>query len=194
MKKAIIILTVAFCFGLTNMAHAQRALPGMRGLEIRAGMVDGFYTSSTRNDTGFYFGAAMSSYTKHANKWVFGAEYLSRFYPYQTGRIPMAQFTAEGGYYYKFLTDPSKIFYFYLGGSAMGGYETVNWGDKLLHDGSTLRNKDRFLYGGAITLEIETYLTDRIILLLSGRERILWGTSTGHFHTQFGIGLKFIIN
>lgn len=194
MKRAIIILTVAFIFGLTNMAHAQRALPGMRGLEIRAGMVDGFYTSSTRNDTGFYFGAAMSSYTKNANKWVFGAEYLSRFYSYQTGRIPMAQFTAEGGYYYKFLTDPSKIFYFYLGGSAMAGYETVNWGDKLLHDGSTLRNKDRFLYGGAITLEIETYLTDRIILLLSGRERILWGTSTGHFHAQFGIGLKFIIN
>ncbi|MPN16129.1 hypothetical protein SDC9_163467 [bioreactor metagenome] len=70
----------------------------------------------------------------------------------------------------------------------------MNWGDKLLHDGSTIQNKDAFLYGGAITLEVEAYLTDGVILLLTGRERILWGTSSGHFHTQFGIGLKFMIN
>jgi hypothetical protein len=43
-------------------------------------------------------------------------------------------------------------------------------------------------------LELETYLTDRLVLLLTGRERFLWGTSTGHFHTQFGIGLKYMIN
>lgn len=76
----------------------------------------------------------------------------------------------------------------------MTGYETVNWGDKRLYDGSTIRNRDRFLYGGAVTLEVEAYLTDRIILSLSGRERCLWGTTTGHFHTQYGIGVKFIIN
>lgn len=91
-------------------------------------------------------------------------------------------------------TDPNKIFLFSLGGSALAGYETVNWGEKILYDGSTLRNKDRFVYGGAITLEMETYLTDRIVLLLTARERILWGTTTGHFHTQFGLGMKFIIN
>jgi hypothetical protein len=43
-------------------------------------------------------------------------------------------------------------------------------------------------------LEMETYLSDRIVLLLTARERVLWGTSTGHSHTQFGLGLKFIIN
>ncbi|MBM0145641.1 conjugal transfer protein TraO, partial [Segatella copri] len=26
------------------------------------------------------------------------------------------------------------------------------------------------------------------------KERLVWGNSTGHFHTQFGIGMKFIIN
>ncbi len=40
-------------------------------------------------------------------------------------------------------------------------------------DGSTLRHRDRFLYGGAVTLEVDAYLTDRIILSLTGRERIL---------------------
>lgn len=69
----------------------------------------------------------------------------------------------------------------------------ATWGEKTLFDGTTLRNDDAFIYGGAITLEMETYLSDRVVLLLTGRERILWGTSTGHFLTQFGLGLKFII-
>ncbi|TDO04822.1 conjugal transfer protein TraO [Sunxiuqinia elliptica] len=194
MKRAILILTAALCLVLSDRAYAQRALPGMRGLEIRGGMVDGFHSSDNRNELGYYFGVAMSTYAKNANKWVFGAEYLNRYYPYKDGRIPVAQFTAEGGYYYKFLADGSKTFFFSLGASALAGYETVNWGDKLLYDGSTIQNKDAFLYGGAITLEVEAYLTDRAILVLTGRERILWGTSTGHFHTQFGIGLKFMIN
>jgi len=184
----------ALCLVFADRAHAQRALAGMRGLELRGGMVDGFHSSASRNELGYYFGVAMSTYAKNANKWVFGAEYLNRYYPYKDGRIPVAQFTAEGGYYYKFLSDGSKTFFFSIGASALAGYETVNWGDKLLYDGSTIQNKDAFLYGGAITLEMEAYLTDRVILVLTGRERILWGTSTGHFHTQFGIALKFMIN
>jgi hypothetical protein len=166
----------------------------MRGIQLTGGMVDGWYNSDNRNETGYYFGAAMATYSKKGNKWVFGGEFMQRYYPYKDGRISVAQLTGEGGYFLKILSDPSKTFFLSFGGSALAGYETVNWGDKLLFDGSTLTNKDVFIYGGAITLEVETYLTDRIVLLLTGRERILWGNTTGHFHTQFGIGLKFIIN
>ena len=98
----------------------------MRGLEIRGGMADGFYTRDSRSETGYWFGLAMSRYAKNADKWVFGAEFLNRYYPYKSERIPVAQFTAEGGYYYKFLADPSRTFFFYLGGSALAGYESVN--------------------------------------------------------------------
>ncbi|WP_417173396.1 conjugal transfer protein TraO [Alistipes finegoldii] len=192
MKRFWFLLVAAFAL-FTGQADAQRCLPKMRGIELRGGMADGFCTSASR-DAGYYFGVAMHRYTKHADKWVFGVEYLSRYYPYKQGRIPTAQFTAEGGYYYRFFADPSHTFLFYLGGSALTGYETVNWGDKRLYDGSTIRNRDRFLYGGAVTLEVEAYLTDRIILSLSGRERCLWGTTTGHFHTQYGLGVKFIID
>jgi len=157
-------------------------------------MVDGFYSSSTKSETGYYFGAAMATYAKNCNKWVFGGEYLGRYYTYKDSRLPVAQFTAEGGYFLNVLSDPSKTFFLSLGGSAVAGYETVNWGNKLLFDGSTLENRDRFVYGGAITLEMETYLTDRVVLLLTGRERILSGSDITKFHTQFGIGLKFIIN
>jgi len=194
MKRVIIILTLVLCFTLSGGAYAQRCLPGMKGIQLTGGMVDGFYSSSTENETGFYLGAAMATYAKHSNKWMFGGEFMQRYYPYRNTRIPVAQFTGEGGYYLNILSDPSKTFFFSLGGSALAGYETSNWNEKTLYDGSTLTNKDAFIYGGAITLEAETYLTDRIILLVTGRERILWGNSTGRFHTQFGVGLRFMID
>ena len=108
--------------------------------------------------------------------------------------IPVEQFTAEGGYYLKFLSDRRKTFFLSLGLSALAGYETSNRGDKLLPDGATLLDKDCFIYGGALTLELETYLTDRVVLLVNARERMLFGSDIGKFHTQVGMGLKFIIN
>lgn len=185
---------MALCFVLSNKAHAQRALPGMQGLQITGGMVDGFYSKDNGNESGYYFGAAMATYYKNANKWIFGAEYLRRNYPYEDGCIQVEQITGEGGFYYNFLSSPGKMFCFSIGASALAGHETVNRGEKLLKDGATLQNEDGFVYGGAITLEMESYITDRIVLLLTGRERMLQGTTTGHFHAQFGIGLKFIIN
>lgn len=193
MKRFVLLLvaSLALCVG---QADAQRCLPKMRGIELRCGMADGFYSHSNRDDAGYYFGAALATYTKGGDKWVFGGEYLQRYNPYKERRIPTAQFTAEGGFYYNFLSDARKIFFVYIGGSALAGYETVNWGDKVLFDGSRLASKDAFIYGGALSLEVETYLADRIALTMNVRERCLWGGSTGHFHTQYGIGLKFIIN
>ena len=60
-----------------------------------------------------------------------------------------------------------------MGVSALAGCETINWGNKMLYDGASLMNQNAFLYGGAMTLELETYITNRIVLLLNARERIL---------------------
>lgn len=194
MKRLLIILITALCLTYTEQAQAQRCLPGMRGLQITGGMADGFHSLENKNELGYYFGLSMTTYTKHANKWAFGAEFLNKNYPYKTERIPVSQFTAEGGYFYNFLSSARKTVFFSLGVSALAGYETSNWGKKILFDGATLQNKDTFIYGGTLTLEMETYLSDTFVLLITARERILWGTSTGRFRTQFGIGLKFIIN
>ena len=48
-------------------------------------------------------------------------------YGYRDASVPRAQFTAEGGYYLKFLSDPTKTVFLSVGGSALAGYETVNW-------------------------------------------------------------------
>ncbi|MFR9554281.1 MAG: conjugal transfer protein TraO [Rikenellaceae bacterium] len=178
MKRALFIMValVALC---TTSANAQRYLPKMQGIELRGGLVDG-----VQNSNNFYAGAAISTYTKSQNRWVFGAEYLQKEYDYKSIKIPKAQITAEGGYYLMFLSDPSKTLFVSIGGSALMGYETSNWGEKLLYDGATLRSKDNLLYGGAITLEVETYLSDRVVLLLNARERVLWG------NTQICLGVN----
>ncbi|MFR9577193.1 MAG: conjugal transfer protein TraO [Rikenellaceae bacterium] len=188
MRRALFIMValVALC---TTTASAQRYLPKMQGIELRGGVVDGFSDGGN-----CYFGVAHSTYTKSQDRWVIGAEYLQKGYDYKDITIPKAQFTVEGGYYLMFLSDPSKTFFVSIGGSALMGYETSNWGKKLLYDGATLRSEDSFISGAAVTLEVESYLTDKIVLLINARERVLWGSSIGHFHTQVGVGLKFIIN
>lgn len=190
MKRYLFLFIPTVLLALSSgQAYAQRYLPGMRGVELRGGFAGG--SSSPLN---YYSGMAISGYTKKANRWVAGVEYLQKNYGYRNISIPRAQFTAEGGYFLKFLSDPTKTFFLSLGGSALAGYETVNWGDRLLHDGSRLLARDAFIYGGALTLELESYITDRIVLLASVRERVLWGGSLEKFTTQFGLGLKFIIN
>lgn len=187
------LLIIIMCLALFGQAYAQRYLPGMKGIQVTAGAVDGFKLSK-QDGQAFSLGAALATYTKSGNRWVFGAEYLQKNHRYGHMYIPVSQFTGEAGHYFKFLSDNSKTFFLSLGVSLLGGYETVNWGKELLKDGTTIQNEDNFLYGGAITLELETYLTDRLILLVGARERFLPSSSVADFHFQLNVGVKFIIN
>ena len=75
-----------------------------------------------------------------------------------------------GGYYFKILSDARKIVFVYAGASALAGYEAVNLGKKVLHDGSTLHDRDAFIYGDVykrqeydgtiIPVELAVYDTD----------------------------------
>ena len=189
--RFFLLVTMLALFG--GQAQAQRCLPGMKGVQFSAGMADGFYRGVNRNDAGFAFGLAVSTYTKGGNKWVLGAELMQRYYPYRNTRIPLGQYTAEGGYYYNFFSDPGKNVFLNIGVSGLMGYEAVNNGTKLLDDGASLGKYESFIYGGAATLEAEIYLSDKVVLLLHLRERILWGSAAKHFHIQYGLGIKYIL-
>lgn len=193
--RVLLIITLFFTLSLfaIEQAYAQRYLPGQKGVQVTGGCVDGFKLKNEDRQA-FFGGIALSTYTQNGNRWTFGTEYLQKKYEYKDILIPVSQITAEGGYYYKFLSDPSKTIFFSVGVSAMAGYETINWGKELLFDGATISSKDNFLYGGAVSFEIETYLTDRLILLLNARERVLGGSDISKFHMQVGIGIKVIIN
>jgi hypothetical protein len=186
--RNLFLLFIILWFAVPELP-AQRYLPGMKGWQFIVGTVNGINPTE-----GFHAGMALSNYTKRADRWVFGAEYLEKRYPYKELNIPQSQFTADIGYYLKILADPRKTFFMSAGLSAVAGYETVNWNEKLLYDGATVEISDAFIYGGAIILELETYLSDRLVLLTNVRERFLMGSPVGKFNTQIGIGIKIIIN
>ena len=185
----MIIAAMLTLFG--GRAMAQRCLPGMSAVEIKANMADGFYTGKSR-DCGYDFGVFYSVFTgSHGNTWSFGGEYLQTFKPYgEKGRIPVAQFTGEAGYNLHILSDYSMTFHLYGGISALAGYETVNWGESVLSDGATLNAEDAFIYGGAVSIAADFYLSDNFALGLNLKERFVFGNDTGHFRFQYGISAK----
>ena len=174
-------------------AMAQRTLPGMKSVEVKAAMVDGFYTGNSR-DCGYSFGVYYSVFKgNNAHEWVFGGEYLQTYRPYgEKGRIPIADFTAEAGYNLHLISDYSQTFHLYAGVSALAGYETVNWGEKLLADGANLKNRDAFIYGGAINVQADVYLSDNFALGVNLKERFIFGNDTGHFRFSYGLTAKYI--
>ena len=191
MKKAMIIFAAMLSlFG--GRAMAQRTLPGMKSVEVKASMVDGFYTGSSRN-SGYSFGVYYSVLKgNNAHEWVFGGEYLQIYRPYgENGRIPIADFTAEAGYNLHLISDYSQTFHLYAGISALVGYETVNWGETLLSDGATLKDSDAFIYGGAINVQADFYLSDSFALGLNLKERFIFGNDTGHFRFSYGLTAKY---
>lgn len=147
MKRLLfIILLFGVCLTF-NRAHAQRCLPGMRGIQLTGGLSDNMRWKNG-DGFGYHAGIAVSTYTKDAHHWVVGAEYLEKRYGYRDCLYPASQLTGEGGYYLNFLSDRKKTFFAALGLSALAGYETVNWGESLLPDGSRLTDEDNFIYGG----------------------------------------------
>lgn len=187
-----IVGVVILCLSFIGQAQAQRYLPGMRGVQFTGGLSDNMQFKNG-DGFGFHAGIALATYTKNANRWVIGAEYLEKRFDYKNNLYPVAQITGEGGYYMMFLSDPKKIFFTSLGISALAGYESVNWGNRMLPDGSMLLDEDNFIYGGALTLELESYVSDRVVLLINARQRVLFGGDCGLFRTQIGLGVKFIM-
>jgi hypothetical protein len=192
MKRLFLVLMILPL--IANGVYAQRHLPGQHGIQITAGTVNGLSLDQSCPHFGAHAGAAFSTYTKNGNRWVFGGEFLGKCHRYKCWCNPQMQFTGEGGYYLNVLSDKRKTIFCSAGLSALAGYETIRHNKHPLPDGATINNKDAFLYGGAITLETEVFITDWLVFLANIRERALGGSSIDVFNTQFGLGLKFIIN
>ena len=86
MKGKVLFIVTLLSVLLAGRAEAQRCLPKMRGIELKAGL---------NGADGYVLGATLSSYAKGGNKWVYGVEYLQTNHDYRSTTIPAAQFTAE---------------------------------------------------------------------------------------------------
>ena len=109
----------------------------MKGLQVTVAWRTVFI-GTVKSDFAYYFGGG--SFQLYPKREQVGCRrgIPQKHYPYKDLQIPVSQFTGEGGYYLNFLSDRKKTFFLSLGLSALAGYETSNWGDKLLPDGSTL--------------------------------------------------------
>ena len=77
MKRVSVIICILLCFVLTDKAHAQRCLPGTKGLRITAGMTDGFHTADKRNELGYHFGMGTDRYV---NGISVHRDHIDRYY------------------------------------------------------------------------------------------------------------------
>lgn len=190
-KFRLLLLTLLLAVTAGRTA-AQRCLPGMKGVQFSADMVDGFYSTKAGDGTGYAFSLAFFNYVKGGNKWVYGVEYVRRNCRYRTVGVPMEQYTADAGYFHNLLSSPGKVFFLNAGLSGVVGYEEVNGGRRTLYDGASLSKCSAFIYGCAATLEAEVFITDNIAAAARMRGRVLWGGASGVFHCLYGISLKYV--
>ncbi|SKA33129.1 Conjugative transposon protein TraO [Chitinophaga eiseniae] len=184
MKQYMITLLLAF-LGITG-ANAQRMLPGQKGLEVHAGML-----SNDRPEKNYYLALGMNSFAKSGNYGFGLIEYNHQEATYKAIRIPLESYFVEGGYSLRLLGDARRQISLYASLSGVVGYQTINRGKQLLYDGSQVLSEEGLLYGGGGRLSLETYLCDRMVLLLQGRVRMLWGAAIDQFRPSAGLGLRF---
>ncbi|KAF5027963.1 Conjugative transposon protein TraO [anaerobic digester metagenome] len=168
-----------------TVAQAQRMLPKQKGVEINAG------TLSKEISDNYYLNLTLTVNGKNGNYWMYGAEYTHQLSTYRDVKIPLETYTGEVGYSLRLLGDVRKTISLNAGLTAVAGYETINRSETVLPDGSTILDSDNFVYGTGGRLSLETYLSDRFVLLLQGRTKVLWGTDLKQFRPSAGIGLRF---
>lgn len=183
MKKYI--YTVMILLAGITIAQAQRMLPKQRGLEINAGTL-----SDGKIGNDYYISIGMTVNGKNGNYQLWALEYAHQYHDYKNLRIPQETYSAEGGCSFFLLGDARKNITLNAGITGVLGYETVNRGEAMLHDGAKIMNENCFVYGAGGRLTIETYLSDRFVLVLQGRTKVLWGTDMKQFRPSAGLGLR----
>lgn len=166
--------------------RAQRMVYKQKSVEVNFGLMN-----NKRPDQNFYIGLGLNRFVRHGNYWMYNVEYQKKSVFYKEWELPVEDLLGEAGYSFQLLSGRRKFVTLYAGLTAVGGYEVVNKGDSILRDGGILKNKNQFVYGTGGKLSIETYLSDQVVFLLTGRIRLLWGTDLEHFRPSLGIGLRF---
>ena len=92
MRYREIYLVIALLALFMGQAKAQRHLRGMKGVQLTAEMVDGFYSPGNRTDAGYAFSLAVFNYAGGGHKWMYGGEVMRRNCPYRNTGIPLVQY------------------------------------------------------------------------------------------------------
>ena len=188
MKKYLFLLACAVAMMLP--AQAQRLIPKQKGIEVMGSLpiVKGEKLFARDN---FGLGLSLTRYLKRENYSFLTIEYEQQNMPYRSYDVKLKDAFVHLGYMQPIVSDNGKNVFAYAGISALGGYEEINDDKPFLPDGAKLLDRSRFVYGGALHLSIECFLSDNVLLLLKGQGRILFGTDVQHFRPAVSTGIRF---
>lgn len=188
MKKYLFLLACAVATMLP--AQAQRLIPKQKGIEVVGSLpiIKGEKLFAKDN---FGLGLSLTRYLKRENYSFLTVEYEQQNMPYRSYDVKLKEAFVHLGYMQPIVSDNDKNVLLYGGVSALGGYEEINDDKPFLPDGAKLLDRSRFVYGGALHLSIECFLSDNVLLLLKGQGRILFGTDVHHFRPAVSAGIRF---
>jgi len=184
MKKYLIILMLLIVI-LENL-QAQRMMPKQKAVEFSAGVL-----SNSKPTNNYFLNLALNIFENNGNYWLFSAEYNQKYVTANMHDIPLENYLGELGYSLRVWSDHARTFNLNATLTGVLGYQTINRDEKLRYDGSIIRNDNSFVYGPGGRLSLETYLSDHIVLLVQGKSKVLWGSSTNLHRPSAGIGLRF---
>lgn len=170
---------------ISASSFAQQMIPKQKGFEISYSV---FPKSPEKQN--YVLGAGVISYTKNGN-YLFGlAEYSRKYYEYSHYDIPIDTYLFNAGYSLYLWGDAMRNVNINLGIGGLVGYEQINRGTEMIHDGSIIATEN-FTYGASGKLSLESYLTDHLVFLVNGQLRYLQNSQLGQFHALFGFGMRF---
>ena len=183
-------LCAALVVGLPTAVQAQRLVPSQKGLEVSASMPIVKGKSLFKPDD-FGMTLSLSHYLKRGKYTFVSAGYEQQALSYRSYQVPLRDYLVQVGYAHPLLSDKGKNVFFYLGTSAVAGYEDINKGEKLLPDGAKLLDGSRWVYGAGLHTSVEFFITDRIIVGGKAQLRYLFNSDVHRLRPTLSLGLRY---
>ena len=183
-------LCAALVVGLPTAVQAQHLVPSQKGLEVSASVPIVKGKSLFKQDD-FGLTLSLSHYLKRGKYTFVSAGYEQQALSYRSYQVPLRDYLVQMGYAHPLLSDKGKNVFFYLGTSAVAGYEYINKGEKLLPDGAKLLDGSRWVYGAGLHTSVELFLTDRIIFGGKAQLRYLFNSDVLRLRPTMSLGLRY---
>ena len=181
-------LCAALVVGLPTAVQAQRLVPSQKGLEVSASVP---IVKSLLKQDDFGVALSLSHYLKRGKYTFVSAGYEQQALRYRSYQVPLRDYLVQMGYAHPLLSDKRKNLFFYLGASALGGYEQLNRDKVILPDGAKLLDGSRWVYGAGLHTSMELFLTDRIIVGGKAQLRYLFNSDVHRLRPTLGLGLRY---
>lgn len=169
-------------------AASQRYLPGSGGVTLA------YRQSVSRHVYPFVkgeYGVSMDirKYLHRAHYMQYGFSYIHESYEYGNRLLPVQVFLARIGANRR-VFDMSHTLLGYVGVQAHAGYEWVNKDEHTLFDGAELKDRSRFIYGPALSLSTDGFVTDFCALTASLHAPLFFNSDLDVFRPGFSLGVK----